>query len=79
MIKGAIDDKGHVFRGEYKPHEFGKITVWQMKNLFGYREKPRPMSDIDAFWLRSRILGQSEFEIWRRWADEVKPFLEMKR
>jgi len=79
MILGAINDKGETLRGQYKPAEFGKITVWQMKNLFGYKGRGKSVSEWDAYYLRMKILKHSEFEIWRRWADEVKPFLEIKR
>jgi len=75
MILGAAQDNPKVLMiGKYKPWEFGKLTVWQLKNLFGYNGVSN-MPQVDArqaFWKASRIKGESEFSIWCRWHDEVE-------
>lgn len=75
MILGAAQDNPKVpMNGQYKPWEFGRITLWQMKNIFGYGGTNN-MGRVDvreAFWKRLRILKVSEFEIWCRWHDEVQ-------
>lgn len=80
MILGASQDNPKVpMNGRYKPWEFGRITLWQMKNLFGYNGIVTTRIDARvAFWKASRIKGESEFSIWCRWKDEVESKMEKK-
>lgn len=69
MIRGAvvlIDGKVRKTEGQYTPEEFGKITLWQMVNLFSVR-RPVRMNYRDQFRERMRHQGASEFEIYQEW------------
>lgn len=81
MILGAtIDDPKRTMPGKYKPWEFGKLTLWQLKNLFGYSGATAPRVDAcEAFWKASRLKGESEFSIYCRWKDQVQAVLEKRQ
>lgn len=66
--------------GELSPAEFGKVTIWQLRYLYGFSSgsgSGSPRSGREAYWHRMRILGHSEFEIWRKWHDEMKAAFEV--
>lgn len=79
MIRGAVNDKGERLEGQYSPQEFGQLTLWQMKHLFGYRGKVLPKTAKEMFWERCRIKGDSEFDIWRQWHDQFQAIIEAKK
>lgn len=89
MIRGAVSG-GNRLAGQYSPEEFGRMTVWQMKNVFGYNGGADTPIDFaknvgafdteGAFWKANRAKGESEFTIWQRWNDEVlKPLEELRK
>ena len=58
-----------MLRGRFTPEEFGRLTLWQMVNLFGFSgiEEPRQLSERDRHWMAGRARGRSELEIYERW------------
>lgn len=94
MVLGATDEKGwelesvevkgrrltgRLRRGRFQPWEFGRVTVWQMKHLFGYGTTGNPSPGYDpqeACYESCRKQGMTEFQAYCRWVDEVKPALE---
>jgi hypothetical protein len=73
MICGAVvpvPGKGsRIVEGMYTPAEFGKMTIWQLRNVFGFKGEPPKMNYQEMFWHRKEILGCSPFEIWRDYRD----------
>jgi hypothetical protein len=64
---GEVEGKLQALMGRYTPEQFGRITLWQMRNLFGFQEKGKPLTDKEAFWLSCRSRGMSEFDIRHQW------------
>ena len=71
MIRGALvqlpGQKPIVMERGYSPQELGQFTIWQLRHVFGFKEESPRLSHQEAFWKRKRLLGCSEFEIWRDW------------
>ena len=62
-----------------KPWEFGKLTLWQMHNLFGFKGKKPPPNPKQLFWDAARKNGESEFLIYKRWTEQVQPKVKNAR
>lgn len=54
--------------GKLTPEQFGKTTLWQMVNLYGFRRSTsQRLSTRDALYARLRQLGWKESEIYSEW------------
>lgn len=73
---GARDASGRTLSGQYKPHEIGQLTVWQLKHVFTGKSSTRSPLDHRANYLyRHKVLGTSAFETWRQWKEQIEPAL----
>lgn len=75
MIKGAVDGK-HRLNGQYSPEEFGRITLWQMKNLYGYGGSTQKQDAFTMFRNARKLRGESEWTIYDTWKRESEALKE---
>lgn len=78
LIQGSIEDGGKFNElGRYKPWELGRLTVWQLRYLFGGKLNNKIPADTRGGYLYShKLKGTPAFEVWRQWKDEIEPGLK---
>lgn len=61
IVRSLINDK------HLKMSEIRHVTIWELREIYGFKAKSNPHNFKTNFWHHHRIAGKSDLEIYKMW------------